>query len=125
MTMSYYSEFAKLEKMKQRLEKDQRKSARNVVNLKVESSKLEKEALVANLTMFGAFISTKRILPVGEWVDLKFIIDERQPVEFKSQVVRQEIKPGETGIGVEFKEFNQVNFDELLTWVLSEETREI
>jgi hypothetical protein len=123
--MSYYSKFAKLEKMKSRLARDQRKTPREEIIIKVLSSKLEERAAVQNINMFGAFIATHKMLKVGESLDLKFFLESNHSVEFQGVVVRKENGTDQFGIGVEFKDFNQTNFDELLTFVLSGETKTI
>jgi hypothetical protein len=81
-----------------------RRDTRVTINKEFESFDAFIHEYVTNISRSGAFIKSKKPLPVGTMVNLRFtvIMDEVETVEGVGEVVRVEDDP--PGMGVVFRE---------------------
>jgi hypothetical protein len=95
-----------------------RREERVTINKEFESFDAFVEEYVTNISRTGAFIKSKKPLPLGTVVNLRFtiIMDEMETIEGVGEVVRVEENP--PGMGVAFREINAYSkgiIDRLLT----------
>jgi uncharacterized protein (TIGR02266 family) len=83
---------------------EERRDTRVTINKEFESFDAFVQEYVTNISRTGAFIKSKKPLPVGTKVNLRFtvIMDEVETVEGVGEVVRVEDDP--PGMGVVFRE---------------------
>jgi hypothetical protein len=82
----------------------ERRDARITINKEFESFDAFVHEYVTNISRSGAFIKSKKPLPVGTMINLRFtvIMEEVETVEGIGEVVRVEDDP--PGMGVVFRE---------------------
>lgn len=88
------------------MSENQRQNPRIGVNQEFESIDAFLSEYVTNISRGGIFIRSKNPLPVGTRVQLRFtvILDDIETIEGEGEVVRVEQTPGNTGMGVSFKQ---------------------
>ena len=95
-----------------------RREERVTINKEFESFDAFVQEYVTNISRTGAFIKSKKPLPLGTIVNLRFtvIMDDMETIEGVGEVVRIEENP--PGMGVAFREINAYSkgiIDRLLT----------
>jgi hypothetical protein len=95
-----------------------RREERVTINKEYESFDAFVQEYVTNVSRTGAFIKSKKPLPLGTIVNLRFIVimEDMETIEGVGEVVRIEENP--PGMGVAFREINAYSkgiIDRLLT----------
>lgn len=97
---------------------DQRGSDRVTINKEFESFDAFVHEYVTNLSKSGAFVKSKKPLPIGTRVDLRFtiIMDDVEVIEGVGEVVRvQKDPPGMGIVFVSLSSYSQHLLGKLLT----------
>ena len=99
-------------------EDDKRREERVTINKEFESFDAFIHEYVTNISRSGVFVKSKKPLPIGTRVNLKFtvIMDDIETIEGVGEVVRVQDDP--SGMGVVFTELSQYSqhlIDRLLT----------
>jgi uncharacterized protein (TIGR02266 family) len=86
---------------------DKRRAERITINKEFESFDAFIHEYVTNISRSGVFVKSKKPLPIGTRVNLKFtvIMDDIETIEGVGQVVRVQEDP--PGMGVVFTELSQ------------------
>lgn len=92
---------------------EQRQYTRHEVNDEFESIEEFVAEYVTNISHGGVFIRSKNPLPVGTKVNLRFsvIVDDFETIEGEGEVVRVDMTPGNTGMGVQFTRLSAQSLD--------------
>ncbi|MFH1729267.1 MAG: PilZ domain-containing protein [Pseudomonadota bacterium] len=100
--------------------KRNRISDRFKVKIPVSSEKLDKNSMITNMSMSGAFISTKQKVLIGEEIQfyayISFIDTE---IDLSGRVAWIYNNGSESGFGIEFADIDGINFDKLLQFNLT------